>query len=285
MYKLTQQTQNRRITPKEAETFLALNTFPGQRAYRPLKARHYADLLLLGALRPVNISFASGPSGVKHLMNGQHVCNACIMANREMSANIDYYRCDTDEDMWHLYASFDVHATRTQSDVFKGARAMLQDSRLHDLPLRHLSVCGSALLFASRDVVSFLIRDIGKTKKVDLVDKNPEFVLWASKFSENPVLSTVGCATAQVVTWRANSEKADEFWGVLDSGLGFTGKTDPRYILREKLGRGEQKNLKSVSKATAEYLLCVSYWNSWRTGTTRQLVKVASFKEMPKIES
>jgi cold shock CspA family protein len=281
MYKLTQQTQVRKITPKEAEGFLAINNFPGQRNLNHVKARYYADMLVKGAFRPVNISVVTF-NRLRYLVNGQHVCTACIMAGKEMAANVDYYRCDSREELWALYASFDVNPTRTQGDIFKGARGQLSDARLHDVSLKHLAACGTALFNVMRPEVCFGLTTLDKGQKVKLVDDNPEFVIWSGQFHETRYMATVGVLSAMIATWNANREKAFEFWPVVRDGIGFTGKSDPRYLLRERLRDGLGEGMRARSGQFAEYATCISFWNDWRTGNTRRSVKVASMKSAPK---
>jgi len=77
MYKLSTAPSIRFVTPKEAEhDFLAINNFPGQRDKNPSKSRSYADGMSDGSFRCAPIDIATGPNGVKYLMNGQHTCDA-----------------------------------------------------------------------------------------------------------------------------------------------------------------------------------------------------------------
>src|SRR5690349_8632973 len=110
MYKLTNPPSVRKVTPKEVdEDFLPYNTFPGQRDLSGLKVRRYADGMEEGSMRPVDIAIATGPNGAKFLMNGQHVCHGIKIFGKPYNAIVSYYKCETEEDLWKLFATFDVH--------------------------------------------------------------------------------------------------------------------------------------------------------------------------------
>mgnify|MGYP003344288628 CR=1 FL=1 len=281
MYKLTQQTQSRKISPKEAEYFLSLNNFPGQRSLNPLKVKKYCDIAIQGGFRPFNVSIATAPNGRKYMVNGQHCCSMVSITGRECNATIDYYRCDTDRDLWMLFASFDVHATRTQSQIIKGARGLLSNEKMRELPLRHLSTCGTALSLMRGEVLTPGAQ-CDKSEKVKLVDENPDFVLWSSIFHETPFLATVGVTTAMIATYRASKTGADKFWTMVKDGIGFISKQDPAFKLREDLRSRHLANLKPSKRYLVEYAISVSWWNSHRKGESRNSVKVGAMKELPK---
>lgn len=287
MYKLSQQVAARKITPKEAEQFLALNNFPGQRALQEAKAKRYGELLTAGRLRPVEIAFATCPDGNRYLMNGQHVCQGCVWSGREMHAKLEYYKCETWTDAWQLFATFDVHASRTQNQIFNAARGLFGNEELRSVPIRVLSACGAALVSLNNGKVDFrrIHKTADKTSKPQLVEEHAKDVLWIQTFADAPFMMRVGCVTAMIATHRKNAEKAEIFWRKVQSGLGFKSKTEPEKRIRDFLQSPTVGQMNSRSHHEAVYATCICWWNSFVTGESRHSVKIAAMSEMPAVKS
>jgi hypothetical protein len=284
MYRLTQQPSARKVTPRECEEFLAINNFPGQRQINPVKARRYGELLMAGRLRPVDIAIATLPDGTKVLVNGQHVCTGCVQTGLPMNAVLSYYKCEELRDAWELFASFDVHASRTQSQIFKAARGLFSNEELREVPLRVLQTAGSALAALLTPVPNFL-PSVEKSAKVALTEDHADEVLWLASFdTEADHMIRVGCYAAMVATRRRDAADAEKFWRKVQSGVGFKSLTDPE----RKVNHFLQKNSKwtapnSRTMHFAVYVTCIAWWNTWRRGESRTSVKIKSMKVMPEI--
>lgn len=282
MYKLTSQIQSRTVTPDEARHFLAINNFEGQRAMNPLKARYYADLIRDRLMRPPNIATAILNDGQKVLMNGQHCCQAIIISGKPFPCTIEHYKCDTAEDAWLLFASFDVHATRTEGHIMKAARGLFNDN-LKSIPLRTLQSAGSALfILGEGDNPRFTGQPSNKAIKPKLVSENEDIVNWLSQFSDENYLVKVPVFCAMIATYRANQDAAKEFWGGIKDGDNLYGLTRS---FRDLL-MGNQLGINNCggghNRSRAIYIACICYWNSWMAGETRKQVKIAAMKDLPK---
>lgn len=287
MYKLTQQPIAKKITTKEASQFLDLNNFPGQRALSESKAKRYSELHTQGKLRPVDIAFATCPDGNRYLVNGQHVCQACIWSNKDMNAVITHWRCETWADAWQLFATFDVHACRTQVQVFKAARGLFSAADLRDVPLRVLSSCGSALLALEGGVVSFdKLKTADKETKPRLVDLYASEAIWVSTFSECGHMINVGCVAAMLGTYRKHQEEAMEFWRKVADGLGYSSQTEPAKKVHDLLVRPYKEIASGNGRERQKFIFssCVLWWNSHITGEPRKIVKFAAMSELPAIK-
>jgi hypothetical protein len=289
MYTESRQPVFREITPRDAEGFLALNNFPGQRAYKPMKGRSYADNMANGSHRRIEIAVAKvRESGVDYLMNGQHNCNAILIHNRPYSGVVSYYTCDTMEDAWRLFATFDVHASRTEQQFMHSRRGLFDDERLHDVPLRVLQCCGTALyaLGAGTDPQFNAPATHVKTEKADLVDKYADDVIFVSQYKEYGHMIAVGCVAAIIATERKNKKAAAEFWEKVGTGEMLV-LSDPRRRLRDSLMDlrflGEIRG--GYQRQKAMFALCASWWNSWRTGEVRRSVKVNAMSGVPKVSA
>jgi hypothetical protein len=285
MYKPTAPAQTRKITPDEARKLLAINNFPGQRPLQPLKARGYADKMTDGSMRPVGIAIMTMKDGQKYLANGQHCLQAIVINDKPFTAFIEHYKCETNDDAWHLFASFDVHPTRTERNIMKAARGLFSCKQLQDVPLRALTNCGSALfMLGSGTTPKFTGQPSNKAAKADLVQAYRNEVLWVSKFAAEEHLGKVAIAAAMIATYRSNKDAADEFWSLVAEGAtpGLTHKFRDR-LLKNEIGRNNVGG--GHNKSRLIYAECVAYWNSWMKGEDRRKVMVAAMKDIPKVES
>lgn len=292
MFKRTQQTNCKDVTPKEAEAFLALNNFPGQRNLNQLKAKQYADMMENGTMRPVDIAVLTMPSGIKYLANGQHVNTAIIIHGKPFPARIDYYKCDTDRDAWLLFGSFDVHASRTEQNIIRAARGLFKNENLHSVPLRTLQSLGAALFYIESGDgkrPNFRVKVPMKTCKADAIERNSEEILRAAFVvgceHKNSPLTRVGVATAIVATCRKNEKKAFAFWNQVRTGENLT-RNDPAYKLREWLREPsitKTKNSGGTGGHVAQYAASIAYWNSYIAGEKRSFVRTSSLKELPEV--
>jgi hypothetical protein len=288
MYTESRQPVDKEITPREAEGFLALNNFPGQRKYQPLKGRLYADNMSDGTHRRVDIAVAKvRETGVDYLMNGQHNLNAILIRNKPFKATISYYLCDTMEDAWRLFASFDVHASRTEQQFMHSRRGLFADERLHEVPLRVLQCCGTALyaLGAGTEPQFSFSATHAKTEKADLVDEYADEVMFVANYKDYETLILVPVVTAMIATWRKNNSAAEEFWGRVATGE-MMEKSDPRMRLRDTLSkRSSFSSMRGRDRNAAIYATCIAWWNSWRTNEARRSVKVNAMNGVPKVSA
>lgn len=292
MYQKQSQTQLRKIDPSDAERFLSYNTFEGQRKLNQRKVNNYVELMRSGAMRDIDISIATTPDGKRHLMNGQHVCNAVVAYGRPYNARIDYYRCSDYTDLWHLFGTYDVHQSRTDQQIIRGARGLFENELLRDVPLAILHLCSTALFALSLgSKPQFGRTPPAKTDKAELLEKYCEEVLWVhsikprlSSESTGRFMERVGVITAMIATRRANIGKANSFWiSVRDTEMML--KTDPRKKLHDRLLISGGHNACGDSNHVKLYTICVCYWNSWISGKERKIIQLNSMKELPQVLS
>ena len=291
-YKRTQELMVKKVTSDEAKLFLKYNNFEGQRALNQNKVNIYAQQMTNKTMRPVDIDIATSPTGIKYLMNGQHVCNAIIQSNIAYDARVQYWKCDTDEDLWHLFATFDVHAARTEMQIIKGARKFL--GGIADVPLHILRACSSAMHMLSTNPPDFSGgRTVSKTTKVDFLanTKNHEIVLWVASLasecgSERQSIMRTPAITAMIATYKANKAKADTFWKRVCNGA-MLERSSNEYRLGHILlyGRCEKSCIGGGSRNKNFYCISVLYWNSWIKNELRHSVKLASLKTIPDVLS
>lgn len=278
------------MTPREAEAIALLNNFPGQKRYNPLKGKYYCENMDNGSQRRIEIAIARVmDSGENFLMNGQHNIHGLIMHGKPYPASITYFDCENIEDAWRLFSTFDVHSTRTERQFMYARRGLFNDERLHEVPLRVLQACGSALYFlGDKDVKpNFNIPSVHKkTDKADIVDKCADEVIFICQFKEYEHLMSIGVITIIIATHRVNARESFDFWYGVGTGAEMK-LSDHRRRLRDSLL--SQKFLGGThtggtKRQKATYQLCATWWNSWRKGEDRRSVKINSMNGVPDIE-
>jgi len=288
MYTLTTNIQERMISTAEASTFLEINTFEGQRQLCGIKVNRYCAMMKTGEMRPIEIAVAKleYENGRNVLMNGQHTLNAIIKNGAPHRATIQYWKCSTPQDAYKLFGSFDVHGTRTQTQIMKAAKPRLADERLHAVPTRVLNVCGSALAFLGGGMAPvFNSQSSGsKTRKPDLCDMHGDDVMFVARFAGSARLMFTGVVTAMISTHRADPIGAMEFWSRVDDGIGMQSRSDPRYALREYLNDESPRKYTGGQARNHElYYTCVMFWNSFVKGESRTRVNLSSISQSRKV--
>jgi len=294
MFKKTNAPQFRSIDVEEAKSLLASNNFEGQRKLNLEKVKQYSELMKSGKMRDVDIAIATDRNSIKWLMNGQHVLSAIVLSGRPHPSIIQHYKCNTDDDLWKLFATFDVHQSRTDPQIMRGARGRFKNTLLRETPLSILHICGTGLFALSYGERPRFTRSVSKTQKPELVEKHSNEVLWVANINPRQTTETtgrfmerVGVVTAMIATYRANQEKATEFWTVVRDNE-MLRKDDPRRKLHDALliTAGSPKNTygHGTGSHIAIYSACVLWWNTWISGDKRTMIKLRAMKEIPLVK-
>lgn len=281
MYKLIK-SENRKVSPKRCEDFLKKNTFAGQRALSQPWVQNVSTKICEGGFTKAHIAFAKNGAGVDVLMNGQHQCHACIQAGLPIDATIDYYHCDSETDMWHLFATFDSHRQRTEGHVMKAAKGLFRSEALRNVPLRVLSSCGSALLWLGGGVTPvFSAKVLSKSDKADLIEKYEQDVLRVASYGVSHIHVAVTCAI--IATHRVNDAKAREFWTRVLHGDQLV-RNSPQWSLHHGIAKFQAGARGGGSRNVMLYRLCILWWNAFATGERRTIAKYTSMKGIPEIK-
>ena len=82
-----------------------------------------------------------------------------------------------------------------------------------------------------------------------------------------------------ICSYRVDPDAAQEFWDKVATGE-MLSYNDPILNLREALLHGNSIRSGAVRKHDV-YKVCAAYWNTWRNGEIRMMVKVTSMKSIP----
>ncbi len=289
MFKL-ERSRTEKVSPKRAQEILAHeNTFEGQRSLRQPHAVALSVAIKSGTMAKGNIAFGqNGESRV--VVNGQHTLQGIVFSDTSLTCTIDEYQCDTNEDFWMLYASFDVGKNRSDADVMRAARCRFESGSLQIVPLRTLSACATALSFL-RDGIEpdFTMKTLAKAEKPTIVQQYESDILFVGSLYEGLNSDpTVPLATPIIATGRANKKRATDFWTRVLGGFDLV-KGSPEWNLHRSLFADQTTAIKVGLKGngririTSTWNLCVGWWNSFITGDARRSVKLAGIKTPMKI--
>ena len=286
-YSESRQPAHKDLTIREAtEELLPINTFQGQRKPDQKHIQFYRENMENKTQRRLEIAVTVvKATGMRYLMNGQHVLMALLEYGKSYPAAISYFTCDTQNDAVALFATFDVHREKTEKQFMSSARFSLDDERLRTVQKGVMHACGSALhaLGDQASPVFGLPSRLDKLAKTRLVTDHPDDVLFAEQFNTSaPHMRLVPVVTAMMVTRRLNAEAAADFWPAVATGEDLKA-SDPRKKLRDTLMTKSGIDVKKgVATTRALYIHCIMWWNAWRTGKLRKTVRCNADTEFPK---
>lgn len=284
--------ETRRLDIALAKALLAINTYGGQRRFKPERAAFLVEKLTAGLFTKANVAIAVMPDGTELLMNGQHCCHMVIETGQAVECSVERFFCQTDGDLSTLYSQFDTGvAVRTIGDQL---HAWVQGTELAQFPLRCVRAVTEALamlehedsarvswnqeerweaLYANADLVPIIYQLV--FRGASAMSRSEGFIL------RSPVLA------AMILTLRKNQPVALEFWAQVRDGE-MLSRTSPAYRLREWLkshslntmGRGGQ------ARASRREMLvrCLQAWNAHRSGKSTTL-RYASAAPLPHVRS
>jgi len=276
------------VSPRKAEEFLHLNTFPGQRPMSPRKVNTYASLLKEGRFRVAEVALAKTPDGRQYLMNGQQTCQASMMSQIGFTACYQEYDCLTDRDLYALFGSFDVHGVRSEIDLIRGVRGLFKHKELNELGLQVLQLCSSALFYLGDGISpNFSNKANTKIAKAMLVDQDnvKDEVLMVNEYVQlGGARPKVAVVVAMLATFRKNPVKARLFWDRVIGGDKLE-RGSPQYNLHNFLASSSPTaGTGGLHGHTTRYKTCIAWWNSFVEGTSRMTVKVEAMKTLPEVK-
>lgn len=275
------------ITPEQAEKYLLLNTFAGQRNIRENHVLQLAQKMEDGRFHVGNIAFVHR-DGETMLADGQHQLTACPLAKKPFKAvQQDYYLNGEDDaqSMARVFSQFNVDSARTRAEI-----AWIFGCQLgwESWPRRVVSLLSSALAALQTGAFLASASMMSKDDAAALLAQNTKVCEWVHEMGigENRHLRRMATVAAMIATFRKSQKAATEFWSAVRDGDGLA-RNDPRFVLREYLKdaslQGGLKNpvQRQISDGRAMFSKCVHAWNAWREDRTTPL-KYFPKAEIPK---
>ena len=274
MYSLTSR-KHLTIDPQKAKDLLGCNLFEAQRPISPAHVKRLAKLMTDGLFLDGDIAVAKTLTGKTYLMNGQHTLTAVLDTDSSIHSQLNYYRCETAEDLSLLFRQFDFASKPRNLSEASWVEAYVLNlgwSR----PVVSLTVAGAAFLIPKGQ--------IDKTTKVEMLKEwIPEGAFMNRLFSQPARhLTRSSVAAAIIRTHRKDPDAAERFWrDVRDCDN--VSKSNAAHTLHEWLimnwfdtGRG------AIQFNDLVYAKCIVAWNAFRQGRPTQL-KVYEDKDTLKV--
>jgi hypothetical protein len=183
---------------------------------------------------------------------------------REIFIAMEWYECDTLDDVAILYSTFDSKLNgRVQGDTNKSFAKT--NDLLKDTPMSIVNRCGSALSMTEGVEYSTL----NHTDRGALLVKHSDFVVWAHElFSRGASYAHMDRAPvfkAMYLTFKQNPRVAREFWSLVrEGGPAATnyGKLY-KFLLSKHLSNRPGKANSDRISTTDCYEKCIFEWNAW----------------------
>ena len=285
-YHICEQPAIQTITSERAKEMLKFNTFPGQRTMLHRKVEEYKAMMQAGTFRPSDVSFARSRLGATYLVNGQHTLSAVAMCDIPLVATVITYACDTDDDLWKLFASFDQQQNRSVRQCVAAARGLLHEHQLRQFSVSDLAKAATALFaieLGGGAIPYFYGAPVKKVDRIDMLNRHSRDVLCCMRYADSHPMMRVGVLASIVCTVRTARYHADAltFWDAVASGANLE-VDDVRINLHKWLlltagnGQSQRSAFQRVQFATA-----VSFWNSWVQGKPRDRVSVNNMTALP----
>ncbi len=262
-----------------ADKFLAINKYEDQRNIKPANLSDLQSKLQDGRYTVAHIAVAicKYNSDEQVLVNGQHSCTAVKTTLASVPAIVEYYECESKDDLALLYSQFDsVLSSRTTNDIARTALNRLSVS-WHE---RTVQLMVQALAFVQN---GSKFRNMSRDQKVFLLERShipagnfiEKLFFGAVKGQPSPRhMMSIPIVAAMLETYAKNPADAVKFWTSVRDGDSLV-VDSPEFKLREYLKTGsyaKNKRFGTNSLLIREaYVKARHAWNAYRSGTRTNL--------------
>lgn len=273
----TKRSENRfTLTPQYARDLLKKNDFKNQRDVGKARLHELTEKIHDGRFRVGYIDIGVMPDGREYLVNGQQSCISILAANKSSDGILTIWDCLDEVELVTLWNQYDTGGVRSNSAMAKSYTSIFGDRWTKN----SISLLAASIAAAEKGV-SF--RSLGfatpsKEGRILLLKHNQRVASIARDviFGEDGDTKCKHMArvpVAAVILKSAELDEADtrEFWGAVNTGLGFTGPNDPAYRVREYLmdAKTSPSAKKTVNKLDSQETMmakCAFAWNCFRRG-------------------
>lgn len=265
------------LTVALAEEFATMPAFQGERRLKTKRIDYLAAKLENGLFHSPKWAIA-WLNGKKLRVNGQHSSFMLSQANGSfpagLSAVIDEFVCDTEQDLAELFGQFDAQESIRSTRDICGAHA-------RTIPAL-AGIADSFINLAVSGIASALrykgdLENPTTEERARLAYDYPDFILWAMgdglmrprHLSRHPI---VGAAFS---TYCVNREVATDFWKMVRDETN-TDHNHPTRVLARFLRDVSSRGTRPTGhkwEGRSVYSKCIHAWNAFRRGETITHVK------------
>lgn len=279
-----------KLTQEKAKEILGLSTFQGERIVNDRHVQTLFNAWSSGRFMWEHVTLGLCEcEGKTYRVNGQHTCwlRANINSNVDPTVRCVTYKVKNQEALRSLYATFDRNKTRSYGHIFKASLVGLPVAR--DVWPSVISHLGSGLRFWLYAHDSSEVRNVTPEDMVGLVEnKFPDLfkkvaMFFQSKYDGFKPIRRRAAIAAIFATFDVAPVKALEFWDVVADGIGYKGKSDPRWHLRRYIEAHTSTKIANKSWVADErwYRTSISAWNKWRKNETVTHLKPTDSRVKP----
>jgi hypothetical protein len=265
------------LDDEKAAAYIELPVFRGERLLVDANVQTLFDAIKNGTFNPLLVILSSCEfEGTVYKINGQHTCWAKYYCpGYEPEVREIAYKVATEEQLKHLYASYDRGMARSNHHL-----TMVELSNvkaIQDIPISIVKFMAGALKF-------WLYKTIQDRRRVSPADvagliagKHLQLFRTVCGFFQHAIANDKSAASfmrkhaigsAMLETFSKVPTVAPEFWRPVCDGIGLDSKIDARWQLRDFLQKivingSSSKTVRVVSDETV-YNHCVPAFNKWR---------------------
>lgn len=231
--------------------------------------------------------------GAVYRMNGQHTCWATIYFAEESNdlyeVKLQRWKAKSEHDLRRLYASIDRGAPRTKANVIQSylvgtdGFARFSNRQIQEVSsgfsLWHWETAHERNMYGGEDIAHLM-----QTQFLELCTRvGGIYCQWSHRDQQYMMRAPV--IAAMFATFQKVPRIAEEFWGVVSTGVGIQSENDPRHRLRNHLmvfTVGNNSPGKKSQSAEEMYRVCLSAWNAFRDQKEVKFFKPSVMVKRPK---
>ena len=280
---------------------LKYNTYEAQRPIKPVRLRELRAKRDDGRLIKGEVAFAILPyeSGRQVIVNGQHFCTIVgeIDDGRTFPTVIDYYTCQSEEDLQVLFDQFDdPKRTRTLTDI---ARTVAVRFRMEGFRPDVITNFINAVAWMNKvdppksddgsdeAMTAVEFRTVGRAGRSQIVKaadadacKFIHGLITAVPRESSRHLVPYAVMAAIIKSFRKDPSDASDFWTSVRDGTGLA-NNNPQYVYREFL-KNHVDDLRGTEGGRREIFIKGHHaWNAYRKAMT--MSKLSYYSGNPRI--
>ncbi len=297
-WKLIGKPVTQKVTRKIVNEFSEMEPAPHDRPLSERRLQVYQRLLKEGMFRPVTWAKAFCPeTNGMYRVNGKHtsVMLSSMDPLPDFYVTVEFYECDTLEDVAKLYSTFDSSMqSRTASDIYMSFAATINELKPISRRVIVLAVGGMSV----GDGSIYLPKGGGRgtsttaAERAELLLDHPEFVMWlndtvAAGISSAKHLLRAPVAGAMFKTWQKSKSAASEFWSAVRDESGpsqnLPDRKLARYLLTVGVNNGVGATRARPVMPREMFVKSIHAWNAWRANEKTEL-KYYEDKPIPAVK-
>lgn len=282
-WRLTGNPKTQVVTHTLANKFATMDPAPDDRPLSEVRLKVYEKLIKEGHFRPCSWAAAyCRETGGTYRVNGKHT--STLMAGLDaplpdLYAVIEYYECDTLQDVSRLYATYDSKMqSRSASDIYRSFAGCVPG--LKDVSGRIIDRAPTAIWYAWKQDS---YRSTQPQERAEVLLDHPDFVMWVDSLiggggKGNGHLRRMPVMGAMFLTYQKSPKIARDFWEAVRDETGETpGLPDrklARWLMINSSGvRGQKVSINSRFRIKDRefFVKCLHAWNAFRNGETTNL--------------